>query len=361
TGKAVLGPYTDIQSMSESMLASGAALSKSLDLPLGMSLSPTQVSQLTGNVILMETRVVNGQSVLVPVVYLAKVSQENWNGPLIAANDVDLKSVPSFVNSGTIKAMSTLSIDGQQIDNAFGALQSGSLAKLTTTGNVDLTSANVKAGSLLVNAGGDLILDTATQTVEQVSETGATRITTTLGPQATIDVTGDAAIVTGGNFQQNAGNLTVSGNLAAQIGGDWMLGAQQTGEHKVVERANGVSDTNINQVVGSSVEVGGVSTIGVGGDLTARGAQFDLGQGGTIVAKGNVSLGTASATSTVNSNSSGDDGSRSYAETLHKSDQTLTGTTLKGGDTVNLVSGKDISVSGSTISLDKGNANLLAA
>ncbi|RKP46789.1 hemagglutinin repeat-containing protein, partial [Trinickia fusca] len=32
-----------------------------------------------------------------------------------------------------------------------------------------------------------------------------------------------------------------------------------------------------------------------------------------------------------------------------------------GGDTVNLVSGKDISVSGSTISLDKGNANLLAA
>ncbi|WP_035975655.1 filamentous hemagglutinin N-terminal domain-containing protein, partial [Burkholderia dolosa] len=44
TGKAVLGPYTDIQSMYESLLASGAALSKSLNLPLGMSLSPEQVS-----------------------------------------------------------------------------------------------------------------------------------------------------------------------------------------------------------------------------------------------------------------------------------------------------------------------------
>uniref|UniRef100_UPI001640FF82 hemagglutinin repeat-containing protein n=1 Tax=Burkholderia gladioli TaxID=28095 RepID=UPI001640FF82 len=71
--------------------------------------------------------------------------------------------------------------------------------------------------------------------------------------------------------------------------------------------------------------------------------------------------GTASATSTVNSNSSGSDSHGSYAETLHTSDQALTGSTLKGGDTVNIVSGKDITLSGSAISLDKGNANLLAA
>ncbi len=58
---------------------------------------------------------------------------------------------------------------------------------------------------------------------------------------------------------------------------------------------------------------------------------------------------------------SGSDSHGSYAETLHTSDQALTGTTLKGGDTVNIVSGKDITLSGSAISLDKGNANLLAA
>ncbi|MBR8302342.1 hemagglutinin repeat-containing protein [Burkholderia dolosa] len=361
TGKAVLGPYTDIQSMYESLLASGAALSKSLNLPLGMSLSPEQVSQLTSNVILMETRVVGGQSVLVPVVYLAKASQENWNGPLIAANDIDLKNAQSFTNSGTMKAADTLSIDGKQIDNAFGALQSGGLTKLTTTGNIDLTSANVKAGSLLVNTGGDLILDTASKTVKQVSDTGATRVTTTLGPTAKLDVAGNASIVTGGNFQQNAGNLSVGGNLGMNVGGNWDLGAVQTGEHKIVQRANGVSNTDINKVTGSSVTVGGQSNVVVGGDLTAKGAQIDLGKGGTLAAKGNVTLGAASTTSTVNSNSSGSDSHGSYAETLHTSDQVLTGTTLKGGDTVNIVSGKDITLSGSAISLDKGNANLLAA
>lgn len=62
----------------------------------------------------------------------------------------------------------------------------------------------------------------------------------------------------------------------------------------------------------------------------------------------------------MNSNSSGSDSHGSYAETLHTSDQALTGTMLKGGDTITLASGKDITISGSTINLDKGNANLLA-
>ncbi len=361
TGKAVLGPYADLQTMYQSLMAAGADLSKSLDLPIGASLSADQVSKLTSNVIMMETRVVDGQSVLVPVVYLAKASQQNIDGPLISATNIDFQNAQSFANSGTIKADNTLAIQGKQIDNAFGALQSGGLMSLKTENNIDLTSANVKAGSLQLDAGKDLILDTATKTNTRVSRDGATSVVTTLGPTAKLDVAGDALIVTGGNFQQNAGNLSVGGNLGMNVGGNWDLGAVQTGEHKIVQRANGISNTDINKVTGSSVTVGGQSNVVVGGDLTAKGAQIDLGQGGTLAAKGNVTLGAASATSTVNSNSSGSDSHGSYAETLHTSDQALTGTTLKGGDTVNIVSGKDITLSGSTISLDKGNANLLAA
>ncbi|MGN4024158.1 two-partner secretion domain-containing protein, partial [Burkholderia gladioli] len=361
TGKAVLGPYADLQTMYESLMAAGADLSKSLDLPIGASLSADQVAKLTSNVILMETRVVDGQSVLVPVVYLAQASRQNMNGPLIAATNIDLQNAQSFTNSGTIKADNTLAIQGKQIDNAFGGLQSGGLMSLSTENNVDLTSANVKAGSLQLDAGKDLILDTATKTNTRVGRDGATSVVTTLGPTARLDVVGDASITTGGNFQQNAGDLSVGGNLGMNVGGNWDLGAVQTGEHKIVQRAHGVSNTDINKVTGSSVNVGGQSNVVVGGDLTAKGAQIDLGQGGTLAAKGNVMLGAASATSTVNSNSSGSDSHGSYAETLHTSDQALTGTALKGGDTVNIVSGKDITLSGSAISLDKGNANLLAA
>ncbi|CAJ4152598.1 haemagglutinin [Burkholderia pseudomallei] len=361
TGKAVLGPYTDLQGMYQSLMLAGAELSKSLNLPLGMSLSAQQVAALTTNVIIMQTETVGGQQVLVPVVYLAKADQQNANGPLITAGNIDLKNTQVFTNSGTVKADTTLALQGKQIDNAFGALQSGGLTSLDTTGNVDLTSANVKAGSLDLNAGNKLILDTATQTTHQVSRDGATSDKTTLGPAANLNVAGDASIKTGGDFQQNAGNLNVGGNLNANIGGNWNLGVQQTGEHKVVQRANGVSDTDLNSATGSTVNVGGKSAIGVGGDLTAQGARLDFGQGGTVAAKGNVTFGAASTTSTINANSSGDQGNRSYAETRHGSDQALTGTTVKGGDTLNVVSGKDINVIGSTIDLKKGDANLLAA
>ncbi|WP_280903096.1 hemagglutinin repeat-containing protein [Burkholderia latens] len=361
TGKAVLGPYADLQSMYQSLMTAGAELSKSLDLPMGASLSADQVSKLTGNVIMMETRVVDGQSVLVPVVYLAQANQQNINGPLITATNIDFQNAQSFTNSGTIKADNTLAIQGKQIDNAFGALQSGGLMSLKTENNIDLTSANVKAGSLQLDAGKDLILDTATKTNTRVSRDGATSVVTTLGPTAKLDVAGDASITTGGNFRQNGGNLSVGGNLGMNVSGNWDLGAAQTGEHKIVQRANGVSNTDINKATGSSVTVGGQSSIGVGGDLTAKGAQIDLGQGGTIAAKGNVTLGAVITTSTVNSNSSGSDSRGSSADTQHRLDQALTGTALKGGDTVNIVSGKDITLSGSAISLDKGNANLVAA
>ncbi|MFP4899046.1 filamentous hemagglutinin N-terminal domain-containing protein, partial [Paraburkholderia sp. BR14261] len=261
TGKAVPGPYTDTQSMYEAMMASGAALSKQLELPLGMALSADQVAALTSNVVILQTEVVDGQSVLVPVVYLAKASQQNMQGPLIAATDIDLQNAQTFSNSGTVQASNSLTIEGKSIDNTFGTLKSGGLMSLTTTGDVNFTSATVNAGSVALNAGGNLLLDTATSTVNQVSASGATRTTTTLGPIANLNVAGNAAIVTGGNFEQNAGNLNVGGALGMSIGGNWDLGSVQTGEHKVVARANGVSNTEFNTATGSTVKVGGVSEI----------------------------------------------------------------------------------------------------
>ncbi|MEX3922020.1 hemagglutinin repeat-containing protein [Paraburkholderia sp. BR10872] len=362
TGKSVLTNYADTQDEFKALMTSGAALSKSLNLAPGTALSPEQVSQLTSNVVIMQTQVVDGQSVLVPVVYLAKASQENMgNGPVIAATNIDLQNAQTVTNSGTISATNSFAIGAQSIDSSFGALQAGGQMSLVTAGDVNLTSATVKAGSLNLQAGGNLVLDTAANTLNQVSATGATRTTTTLGPAASIDVTGNALITTGGNFEQNAGSLSVGGALGMSIGGNWNLGVQETGETKVVARANGISDTHFVSDTGSKVKVGGASAIAVTGDLTATGAKLDLGGGGTIVAGGNVTLQAATATSTLDSNSSGSDHHGSYAESLHTSDNVVTGTTLKSGDSLNIVSGKDINVTGSTVSLDKGNALLMAA
>ncbi|WP_408733975.1 two-partner secretion domain-containing protein [Paraburkholderia tropica] len=361
TGKAVLGPYTDTQSMYEALLASGASLAQSLDLPLGTGLSASQVAALTSNVVIMKTEVVDGQSVLVPVVYLAQASQQNVDGPLIGATDIDLQNAQTFTNSGTVQASNSLTVSGQSINNMFGTLQSGGVMSLATTGDVDLTSATVNAGSLALNAGGNLLLNTAANTVNQVSATGATRTTTTLGPVASVNVAGNAAIVTGGNFEQNGANLNVGGDLGVSVGGSYDIGSVQTGEQKVTKGANGQSDTNINNTTGSSIKVGGVSQIGVGGDLTATGANINLGDGGTIVAGGDVTLQAAKATTTLAENSSGSDSHGSYSESHNSSDDVLTGTTLNAGNSLTVAAGKDINVIGSSVNLDQGTATLAAA
>ena len=362
TGKSVLTNYADTQETYRALMTSGAALAKSLELAPGMSLSPEQVSQLTSNVVIMQEQVVDGRAVLVPVVYLAQASQKDMgNGPVIAATNIDLQDATSVTNSGTISASNNFSMSAQTVDSSNGTLQAGKQMALVSSGDVNLTSATINAGNLALQAGEDLILDTAAKTVSQVSEGGATRVTTTLGPSANINVTGDAEISTGGNFEQNAASLNVGGALGMSIGGNWTLGVQQTGETKVVAGANGISNTHLVSDTGSSVTVGGKSSIAVEGDLTALGATFNLGGGGTIAAKGDVTLGAATATSTIESNSSGSDRRGSYAAAVKLSDDAVTGTSLTGGDSLAIVAGKDLNVIGSSVVLTQGTATLTAS
>jgi filamentous hemagglutinin len=357
TGKSLLTNYASTQAEYEALMTSGAQLAKSLDLAPGTGLSPAQVAQLTSNVVIMQTEVVNGQSVLVPVVYLAQANQQNMgNGPVIAATDVDLQNVASMTNSGTIAASNNLTLSAQAIDSTNGTLAAGNQMALASTGDVNLTSATVNAGSLNLQTGGNLILDTATKTLNQVGAGGATRTTTTLGPAASINVTNDATITTAGNFEQNAGNLNVGGALGMNIGGNWTMGAQQTGETKTATLANGTSATHLAVDTGSQVNVGGASQIAVGGDLTASGAQINLGGGGTLAAQGNVNLLAATATTTLDSHSSGGD----YADTRHTSDDTVTGTSLISGNDLTLAAGKDLNVIGSGVNLTQGTATLAA-
>ncbi|WP_345891761.1 hemagglutinin repeat-containing protein [Burkholderia sp. Tr-860] len=361
TGKSVLTNYADTQAEYQALMTSGAQLAKALDLAPGTGLSPEQVAQLTSNVVIMQDQVVDGQTVLVPVVYLAQASQENMgNGPLIAATNIDLQNAVAVNNSGTIRASDNFSISAQTIDSSFGTLESGGKMSLVSSGDVNLSSATVNAGSLQLQAGGNLVLDSAVNTLSQTGPNGATRVSSTLGPLASINVGGDASITTGGNFQQNAGSLNVGGTLGLDVGGDWTLGVQQTGETKVVYRMGGVSDTQFVTDTGSSVKVGGASSIVVGGNLDATGANLNLGGGGTIAVGGSLNLQAAVGTSTVDSSSSGSGGGRSYAETLHKSDDAVTATTLQGGDSLTIAAGKDINVLGSVVSLDKGTAQLVA-
>lgn len=357
TGKAMLGGYANEEAQFREMMTAGATLAQALDIRPGISLNAEQVAKLTSNVIIMETRVVDGNSVLVPVVYLARINQDDLlpTGSMIAATNINLTNTKEFTNSGTVKASNMLSLDGQAIDNRGGNLQSGGLMALNTAGDIDLTSASVKAGSLQLQTGHDLKLNTDAKAMT-VTGPGGTRTSTMLGRVASLEVAGDALIQTGGNLEQKGAQLKVGGDLATDIQGDWQITTQQTRETTRVNRMGGHSFTDTVQNTGSVIQVGGQSDIKTGGNLIAQGAQIDLQGGGSIQAGGSVELQAAKNSFSLDATSA----SKRSSSSLKTYDETVIGTSLQSGQSLTIQGGKDIRLAGSTLNVVQGSATLAA-
>jgi filamentous hemagglutinin family protein len=396
TGRAVLSRYADEQTQFVQLMTSGAKLAMTLHITPGIGLSAAQAAQLTDDVIIMETRVVQGEKVLVPVVYLAQVHSGDLlaSGPLIAANNIALNDTQAFVNSGMIKADNSLSISGLSLDNRGGNLNSGGMMRLNSVGDIDLTSARLKAGSLALKTGGNLLLNTGvtggdsnvketpgsnvvTERASNASATGLVgaakdspvfantrtesspnqRSSTLLGRIAGMDIAGDALIQTGGDFELNSAQLKVGGDLTTNIQGNWQIGTQQTRE-TTRGNASGVQYFTDNiQHTGSVIQVGGQSSLNIGKDFIAQGAQIKLQGGGNINAGGNVELQAVK-------NSFKSDSSTTTSDHYGRNqsfDETLVGTNLQSVGALTITSGKDITLNASTVSVKNGNATLAAA
>ncbi len=358
TGRAVLDAV-DAQAQFAAMMSAGAQVARTLQLAPGAGLSAEQVAALTGDVVLMEARVIQGQSVLVPVVYLAAASRQQLlpTGSLIAARDVVFTDTQDFRNSGVIRASHTLVIDGTRIDNRGGRLEGGDLVALSTRpgGDIDLTSARVKAGALDIDSGGALVLATDAQQREG-AVAGGNRSITRLGQEGRIDVQGDASLATAGDLVQSGSSIVVGGDLRADVGGSWRIDSLETREVQQVRRGAGHSDTQVIGQVGSRLEVDGKIQAHVAQDLVTQGATLDLRGGGRIVAGRDVVLDAAVRSEQVDSSSR----SGRHSETHQQLDEEVVGTRIDSGADLAIVAGRGIGLRASAMQVDQGRAALQA-
>ena len=96
-----------------------------LNLSVGISLSAEQVAALTHDIVWMEQREVMGETVLVPVLYMAQAEGRLApNGALIQRQDLALISGGDLSNQGTLRATNNLSAQAQNIQNS-GLMQAG--------------------------------------------------------------------------------------------------------------------------------------------------------------------------------------------------------------------------------------------
>ncbi|WP_391592311.1 two-partner secretion domain-containing protein [Yersinia massiliensis] len=350
TGQAVTHDYSSAQAQFEQLFASGLEYSKTFNIALGTHISAEQMAALTTNMVLMETREVAGETVLVPVVYLAgiKAGELQANGALIAAENITLTDVQGFNNSGAMIATHNLNLSMAQditLTSNGGLLQAGNNMLLSTlNSDIELTGTRLNATNLQLDSGRDLILRTGT---EQLSSNNGSvwRDQSLLGPLASLNISNNAVINTERDFIQQGAGLNVDKDLQINTGGDWLLNTVQTRDQISSNYGHGTATSEHIRHLGSEVNVGGALTANVD-NLTAVGANI---QAGTMdVQAQNINLSAATDSLQV----TGESSSKRHKGAIDLYDETLIGSQLNAKGDINLKTAQDINLNASGIQTD---------
>ncbi|EKN6128104.1 hemagglutinin, partial [Yersinia enterocolitica] len=350
TGQTVASDYRSAQEQFEQLFAAGIEYSKAFNIALGSHLSAEQMAALTSNIVLMETREIAGETVLVPVVYLEGVKPGDLqaNGALIAANNIELTDVQGLSNQGAIKATNDLRISMAKditLTSNGGLLQAGNNLQLSTlNSDIDLTGARLNTTNLQLDSGRDLILRTDT---EQLSSSNGSvlRNQTLLGPLASINVSNNAVINTERDFILQGASMNVGKDLQVNTGGDWILNTVKRSDQISADYGYGHATSEHIRHLGSEVNVGGALTAKVD-NLTAVGANINA---DTIdVQAQNINLSAATDSLQVTGKAS----TKRHSDSVDLYDETLLGSQLNAKSDINLQAAKDITLGASAVQTD---------
>ncbi|WP_371923905.1 DUF637 domain-containing protein [Pseudomonas sp. SJZ085] len=230
TGQRFIDGQTSNEDMFKYLMNNAIASKQELGLSLGVSLSSEQVAALTHDIVWMENAEVNGEQVLVPVLYLANAnSRLAANGALIQGRDVSLIAGKDLNNVGTLKASNNLSAAaGETLANS-GLMQSADRLDLLAGTNVInraggiITGRDVSATAIL----GDVVNERTVTTHQSTSGFRSER-TSFIDSAARIEAANDLSFSAGRDINNIGGALQSGRDLLLNAGSDVNLVAAQT-------------------------------------------------------------------------------------------------------------------------------------
>lgn len=125
---------------------------QSLELSPGVALNKDQINRLTRDIVWLEEAQIEGQSVLVPTVYLANSPKTLVRGgKILAGGDTRLR-VAALENSGLIESAGDLEIDAEDDTENRGALKAGDALTLSATRDVENISGRIEAKNIEITS-----------------------------------------------------------------------------------------------------------------------------------------------------------------------------------------------------------------
>ncbi|RVS70906.1 filamentous hemagglutinin N-terminal domain-containing protein, partial [Escherichia coli] len=158
------GTGSDLAQM-KYLMDSAAAQQKALGLTFGVSLTAGQVAQLTRSILWWESVTINGQTVMVPKLYLSPEDITLHNGSVISGNNVQLAGGNITNSGGSINAQNDLLLDSTgSIDNLNAGL-------ISAGGSLDLSAIGDIGNISSVISGKTVSLESATGNISNLTRT----------------------------------------------------------------------------------------------------------------------------------------------------------------------------------------------
>ncbi|ACU89621.1 hemagglutinin repeat-containing protein [Desulfomicrobium baculatum] len=282
---------------SEQMLVlmdNAVAAREDLNLSVGVALSADQVSALSSDIVWLETRVVDGHEVLVPVVYLCRSSLDTIarGGSVIVGSDVEIRTTGDTANSGVIKASGDLAINAKNIFNTFGTIQ-GDTVTLAAADSIFNTSGLIKGRDVSLDAGQDIISGTAKTTFAaggKVRSSFVSSTSETVGQRGSIEATGDLSMRAGRDIGIVGSDVKAGGDATLSAGRNVAIVAQELESHSSSKTGTSKSSFNTLTSKASTVEVGGSVNISAGQDVAVHGSHVSAGADVNLEAGRDVSI-----------------------------------------------------------------------
>lgn len=372
TGYRRLDGYTNDEEQFKALMDNGITIAKELQLTPGIALSAEQVARLTSDIVWLENETVTlpdgtTQTVLKPKVYVrARPQDMNGQGALLSGGVVDIDSGVIENRGGLIAGREALILNAQNIKNLQGDLQGKNIfaaagGDITNTGSIGAVNA------LLLKAGGNI--ESRSETRSNQNKQGSVR---NIGRVAGIYLTGrqngSVLLDAGNNIVLTASELTnqsEDGQTVLNAGGDIRLDTTgiSRNQNTIFDSDNYVIRKEQNEV-GSTIRTRGNLSLNAKGDIRIRAAEVGSEQGRLKLAAGRdikVESGKAHTETEdalkYTGRSGGGTKQKITRHLKNQNGQTVSGT-LDGKEII-LVSGRDITVTGSNIIAD--NHTILSA
>ncbi len=211
TGQRFIDGQTSDETVFRHLMDNAIRSKQALDLSVGVSLTGQQVAALTHDIVWLEENVINGERVLVPVLYLAQADNRLApNGALIAGQDISLMAGENLENAGTLRATHNLSAKaGNDLTNS-GLIEAGNRLDLLAGNNIVNKAGGIIAGRdvTLTAVGGDVINERSVTTTGYSSGTSIRR--DYLDSAARIEAANDLSLNAGRDVS-NKGSVLTSG------------------------------------------------------------------------------------------------------------------------------------------------------